>query len=160
MKNDEVTPNSSIMAPIIINKKSIDIYERYISFGLRDRQQINAKEVDGDTNTSIKKGNGVARLKRVIYDKIIDHEVIFKPLLFAVGSGNEKEENNDTKNEFGLDIVKPLKYHVMAIHEDKTNLENIFQELNIAKLYFKDYESHKFTLISNNRKLRHCLFLF
>ena len=99
MKNDEVTPNSSIMAPIIINKKSIDIYERYISFGLRDRQQINAKEVDGDTNTSIKKGNGVARLKRVIYDKIIDHEVIFKPLLFAVGSGNEKEENNDTKNE-------------------------------------------------------------
>ena len=144
--NEEINYGvTSPVAPnIVVDEKQIERYQQYFSFGLSNRHNIEAKR-------------NVKKLTNIISTKIIDHSTTFKPMLIAVGNSIVKESNNNDQN---VNIARPLKYNVMEMHIEKTKIENVYKELNISTLYYKEYKSHTLTVINTTKQLRNCLSLF
>ena len=108
---------SSGMEPKITSKEDVEIYRRYISFGFRDRQVLSKPGLDIHGSAVLG-----SKLKHFVHDKVLDHETRFMPLLVAVCSFVEEEEQH-LLNFYNIN--RPLTFSVLPIHRNKTKLKYI-----------------------------------
>ena len=129
------------MEPIVTSNKDVEIYRRYVSFGFRDRQVLSKPGLDIHGSAVLG-----SKLKHFVHDKVLDHETRFMPLLVAVCSFVEEEEQH-LLNFYNIN--RPLTFSVLPIHRNKTKLKYIFHELNISKLFYKEDKTHNLVEIKN-----------